>query len=160
MRYGICQSAVLAVCGRLHSSRKYHLFCVLLLSAVVGVLPVVGCSRNRTSESDSTQKATPAQATAGTPSKSAATITANPNPVPPGQGFGTTVVSWNTGNGTDGTVYIFTGDGPEKKFAGPMPAGSLAAPWIGVGTVYEFRLYAGKEPKDLLASVKVVRAEK
>jgi hypothetical protein len=143
MRYGICQSALLMMCGRLHSSRKYHLRRVLLLSALVGVLPVVGCSQNRSSKSDS-----------------AATITANPNPVPPGEGFGTTKVSWNTGDGTDGVVYIFTGDGREKKFAGPMPAGSLDAPWIGVGTIYEFRLYAGKEPKDLLASVKVVRAEK
>src|SRR5262249_2854226 len=35
------------------------------------------------------------------------TITANPNPVPAGEGkFGTTTVTWDTGDGSIGEVYI------------------------------------------------------
>jgi hypothetical protein len=127
----------------LDSCLKSHLCGLLAFSILVGILPFAGCTRNQTSLN-----------------KSGATIAANPNPVPPGEGFGTAIINWNTGNGTDGTVYVQTGNGQEQKFAGPAPRGSLDAPWIGVGTVYEFRLYAGNEPKDLLASVKVIRAEK
>ena len=119
-------------------SRSAVAFCIL-----VAILPVAGCSKTQTSLS-----------------KSGATIAASPNPVPPGEGFGTSIINWDTGDGTDGTVYVLAGNGREQKFAGPAPRGSLDAPWIGVGTVYEFRLYAGNESKDLLASVKVIRAEK
>ena len=92
--------------------------------------------------------------------KSSATITASPNPVPPGGGFGASTITWNTGDGTVGEVYVAQGDNLEKLFASGRSQGSLEAPWIGAGAPYEFRLYAGKEHKNRLASVKVVRAEK
>jgi len=97
----------------------------------------------------------------GTPGKHASTLTATPNPVPAGkEAFGTSVITWNTGDGMEGTVYVSVGDKPEALFAGPKPQGSLDAPWIGSGAVYHFRLYAGKDKTNLLASVDVTRADK
>jgi hypothetical protein len=49
--------------------------------------------------------------------------------------------------------------GPEKLFAGLSPRGSQEAAWISKG-VYEFRLYAGKDHKEVLARVKVTRRQK
>jgi hypothetical protein len=94
------------------------------------------------------------------PDHAAASITAQPNPIPAGPGFGTSTISWNTGTGTPGQVYLAEGDKPEKLFAAESARGALDAPWIGAGAVYEFRLYEGTERKKLLASVKVVRADK
>jgi hypothetical protein len=87
------------------------------------------------------------------------TISATPNPVPkPTVGkFGKTTVTWNTGNGSVGEVYISHDGEPEKRFAGNRAKGSLEAGWIGKG-VYEFRLYAGKDHKDLLTKIEVTRA--
>lgn len=48
--------------------------------------------------------------------------------------------------------------GPETPFAN-APEGSKPAPWIG-DSVYEFRLYAGTEHMEQLASVRVTRAKK
>jgi hypothetical protein len=84
------------------------------------------------------------------------TISADPNPVPAAGKFGKTTVTWNTGNGSVGEVYISHSGQSEKRFAGNRSKGSLEAPWIGKG-VYEFRLYAGKDHKDLLARVQVTR---
>ena len=139
------------------------------VTVLVAVLLFAACSREQVPASDSSKSsaavspnvtANTTGSAASTPSKSAATLTASPNPVPPGQGFGTSTITWNTGDGTVGQVYVAEGDKPEKPFAGPLSQGSLDAPWIGVGTTYEFRLYAGQEHKTLLASAKVVRAEK
>ena len=127
----------------------------LLVASVIAlevVLILAGCSRGSVADSTS--------GTASPPDKSAATITASPNPVPPGPDFGTTTISWNTGDGTIGEVYLAENDKPEKLFAGERSQGVLETPWIGAGGIYEFRLYAGKEHKKLLASVKVVRAER
>lgn len=88
---------------------------------------------------------------------SGATLTAEPNPVPAGPGWGTTTVKWNTGSPASGQIYLFVEGQPETLFSAG-PSGSMAAPWISVGPVYEFRLYAGKEKKDVLAMVKVTRA--
>lgn len=84
------------------------------------------------------------------------TISADPNPVPaPAVGkLGKTTVSWNTGNGSVGEVYVSHNGQSEKRFAGNRATGSLESPWIGKG-VYEFRLYAGKDHNALLATVKV-----
>lgn len=135
---------------------------------LVAVLLFAGCTKEQIASSDSSKSLTSANAQAnpagrsgGTPSKSAATVSANPNPVPPGQDrFGTSKVTWNTGDGTPGQVYVAEDDKPEKLFAGPLSQGSVDAAWIGAGSIYEFRLYAGQEHKNLLASVKVVRAVK
>ncbi len=85
---------------------------------------------------------------------STATITASPNPVPVGQGAGTTTITWNTGDGSAGQVYLSKEGGPEAIFASGTP-GSAAAPWIDVGTTYEFRLYAGTEHTKMLAKTQV-----
>jgi hypothetical protein len=80
--------------------------------------------------------------------------------VPAGSGkFGTTTVSWDTGTGAPGDVYVCLNDGAEKPFQLQRPRGSKEVPWIGKG-VYVFRLYAGKEPKQVLAEVRVTREMK
>jgi hypothetical protein len=85
---------------------------------------------------------------------------ATPNPVPAGPDKGTTTITWNTGDGSKGEVYMSKDGGPEKLFAGLSPWGSQEAAWIQQGE-YEFRLYAVDEhQKKLLASVKVTRSAK
>ena len=151
MGYRISRSAVL----RTRKSERNPSFRErksLALSVLVGILLFGGCSGDKIPPSDS---GTNSAANAST--KTAATITASP--VPPGGGFATSTISWNTGDGTLGQVYVYDGKS-EKLFSEGTAQGSLDAPWIGVGTTYEFRLYAGKDHKDLLASVKVQRAEK
>lgn len=142
---------------------------VLGLCLFAVTLSLAGCSTDQVPAADSSgsslpattnASANPGASPANTPAKSAATITAQPNPVPPGEGFGTSTITWNTGDGTPGEIYVALDGQPEKRVAGERTQGSLEAPWIGVGSTYEFRLYAGKEQKKLLASVKVVRAEK
>jgi hypothetical protein len=89
------------------------------------------------------------------PGASTATITASPNPVLVGQGTtGTTTITWNTGDGSAGEVYLAKDGEPEAIFASGLP-GSVAAPWIAAGTTYEFRLYAGTEHTKMLAKTQV-----
>jgi len=95
-----------------------------------------------------------ANATAGSSAASAATITASPNPVTVGEGPGTTTVTWNTGDGTAGQVYVSVDGGPEAVFAFG-PSGSNAASWIQAGKTFEFRLYAGAEHTKVLAKTQV-----
>jgi LasA protease len=76
--------------------------------------------------------------------------------VPVGQGPGITTVSWNTGDGTAGQVYLSKDGGPEAIFASGTP-GSASAPWIEAGITYEFRLYAGTEHAKMLAKTQVTR---
>jgi ABC-type transport system substrate-binding protein len=92
------------------------------------------------------------------PAASAATITASPNPVPVGEGLGTTTITWNTGDGTVGQVYVSVDGGPESLFGGGPP-GSAAASWIQAGKTYEFRLYAGTEHATVLAKTEVSRSK-
>jgi hypothetical protein len=126
-------------------SRQIH----VNASVLILVLLVAACSNNSSTSTS-----------AGSPAKSAATITATPNPVPAETVFGTSTISWDTGDGTIGQVYVAEGIGAEKLFADGQPRGSLDAPWIGAGATYVFRLYSGTEHKNLLASVKVMRADK
>ncbi len=93
-------------------------------------------------------------APSASPGASTATITASPNPVPAGQQAGTTTVTWNTGDGSAGQVYVSPNGGPEAVFAAGT-SGSVAAPWISAGTTYEFRLYAGTEHTKMLAKTQV-----
>lgn len=95
-----------------------------------------------------------ADAQAASPAASAATITASPNPVTTGEGPGTTTITWNTGDGTTGQIYVSEDGGPERLFtAGPK--GSLPAPWIQTGKTFDFSLYAGTEHTKVLAKVQV-----
>lgn len=91
--------------------------------------------------------------TAG-PAAPAATITGSPNPVTTGEGSGTTRITWKTGDGTNGQVYVSEDGAPETLFAAG-PTGSALAPWIKAGKTFEFRLYAGTKHTKLLAKTQV-----
>ena len=93
-------------------------------------------------------------ASAASPAAPAATITASPNPVTTGEGSGTTTITWNTGNGTAGQVYVSEDGAPETLFAAGS-TGSAPAPWIRAGKTFEFRLYAGTEHATVLAKTQV-----
>lgn len=83
-------------------------------------------------------------------------IRAEPNPVPKGEGYGTTVISWSTGDGSPGHIYLLAEGGEEISFA-EGPQGAQTAAWIGPDVAYQFRLYAGREHEKPLASVTVTR---
>jgi len=85
-------------------------------------------------------------------------LTADPNPVPPGEDAGKTTISWQTGNGTMGEVYVVTNSNPETLFA-QGPKGQAEAPWIVADSIYEFRLYSGIEHKTILRRVTVTRTK-
>jgi hypothetical protein len=95
-----------------------------------------------------------ANASAASPAAPSATITASPNPVTTGEGSGTTTITWNTGDGTTGQVYVSEDGGPERLFA-EGPTGSTPVAWIQVGKTFEFRLYAGTEHAKVLAKTQV-----
>lgn len=86
--------------------------------------------------------------------QTSASISATPNPVPAGVGAGTTKITWRTGDGADGQVFVSEDNAAEKIFASG-PDGSSDAPWIGNGSTYVFRLYSTGEKQVLLASVEV-----
>jgi len=88
------------------------------------------------------------------PAASTATITASPNSVSASEGVGITTITWDTGDGTAGQVYVSVDSGPEAVFAGG-PSGSAPAQWIQVGRTYDFRLYAGTEHTTVLAKTQV-----
>jgi hypothetical protein len=83
-------------------------------------------------------------------------IDASPNPVPPGEGSGTTTITWQTGDGAVGEVYVLVPGGEEELFA-RGEKGSSEAPWIRDGST-EFRLYDGTNHSNVLARVMVTRA--
>ena len=95
-----------------------------------------------------------ANTSAASPAASAATITASPNPVTTGEGPGTTTITWNTGDGTTGQVYVSEDGAPETLFA-TGSTGSAPAPWIQAGKTFEFRLYARTEHAKVLAKTQV-----
>jgi hypothetical protein len=85
-------------------------------------------------------------------------IMASPNPVPAGEGASTTTITWNTGDGTMGYVYVSVNDREESLFA-RSPQSSNAANWIQTGFRYRFRLYNGTERGKLFAETTVARNE-
>jgi hypothetical protein len=116
---------------------------------LTGLLVLSGCGGPR-----------PASAPTGGADQSptGASILANPNPVPPGGGLGTTTVTWKTGDGGQGQVYVSQDGGTETLFDAGTD-NSKEAPWIQTGSTYEFRVYAGSDHKTQLASVKVTRPQ-
>jgi hypothetical protein len=86
-----------------------------------------------------------------------ATINATPNPVLAGSGMGTTTISWTTGDGSNGQIYVSADGEPEQIFA-TAPKGSADAAWIQAGKSYEFRLYGAGHAK-LLGKIVVIGAE-
>ena len=99
-------------------------------------------------------KSPEANASAASSAAPAATIAASPNPVTIGEEPGTTTITWNTGDGTTGQVYVSEDGAPETLFTSGPP-GSAPAPWIRVGKTFEFRLYAGTEHAKVLAKTQV-----
>ena len=95
-----------------------------------------------------------ANASAASPAAPVATITASPNPVTTGEGSGTTTITWNTGDGTAGQVYVSEDGAPETLFAAGS-TGSAPAPWIRAGKTFEFRLYAGTDHATVLGKTQV-----
>ena len=83
-------------------------------------------------------------------------LSAAPNPVPAGTGLGSSIISWDTGDGTIGEVVRSTREIPEEAF-GSGARGTKAATGLVVGIAYEFRLYAGAGQKRLLDTVRVTR---
>jgi hypothetical protein len=80
-------------------------------------------------------------------------IRAHPNPVPPGEGNGKTTLSWSTGDGSMGQVYLLTGGKEIPVIEGAE--GSHAIDWIAPEIAYRFRLYAGRDHKKIISSVTV-----
>ena len=115
------------------------------IQTIAAVLPLIFFAACNSS------KAPDAAAPSGS---SGASITASPNPVPVSQAPGTTTVTWNTGDGSAGQVYVSKDGAAEALFAGG-PSGSAAAPWIEAGKTFEFRLYAGTEHTKMLAKTQV-----
>jgi hypothetical protein len=99
-------------------------------------------------------KAPEANATPTSPAASGPTITASPNPVSTGGRNGTTTVTWNTGDGAEGQVFVSVDGSPEGLFA-TAPSGSAPAGWIQEGKTFEFRLYAGTEHAKVLSKTQV-----
>jgi hypothetical protein len=81
-------------------------------------------------------------------------IIAIPNPVPAGRGPGRTIVTWHTGDGAPGQVYVSIGGQPERLFSSNP---SHQETTINSKDEYEFRLYAGSDHATQLATVKVTR---
>lgn len=117
-----------------------------LLLTLAALMLMVGCSKTATTTSTDS-----APAAKGPPS-----LTASPNPVPAGKDKGTTTITWTTGDGSPGQVYVSDNGKPEILFA-TAPRGSREVPWIQSGKTYEFRLYAGTEHTQVLARVTVTR---
>jgi tRNA (mo5U34)-methyltransferase len=89
-------------------------------------------------------------------SKTVPTLSAFPNPVPAGKGAGKTTVSWNSGSGSPGKIYVSVNGGEESLFAAERQD-SCVANWIQTGTNYEFRLY-DSDHTELLDKVVVTKA--
>ena len=81
-------------------------------------------------------------------------LSAEPNPVTVGSAE--TTISWDTGDGTVGQVWVSEDGGHEKLFVEGVN-GSSEVGWINAGSVYEFRLYAGRDRSVLLRHHVVTR---
>jgi hypothetical protein len=63
-------------------------------------------------------------------------------------------ITWNTGDNSEGEVFV-SADGEAEKLFAKGTAGYSEASWLKPGSAYEFRLYSGTEPRILLATLKV-----
>ena len=99
-------------------------------------------------------KSPEANASAASPAAPATTIMASPNPVITGEGSGNTTITWNTGDGSTGQVYVSEDGGPERLCV-EGSTGSTPVAWIQAGKTFEFRLYAGTEHAKVLAKTQV-----
>ena len=101
-------------------------------------------------------RAAPQQAPSGSnsaPVSGAPLITANPERVKLSDGNGTTEINWDTGNGSQGFVFVTEEGGKPLLFANGS-RGREIAPWIKRHS-YVFELYADDQRQTLLAKVTV-----
>jgi hypothetical protein len=85
-------------------------------------------------------------------------LSASPNPLPagdPDRPLGTTTITWDTGNGEIGDLYVKVDREPEVSVA-RAAKGTQEVRWIQFDSFYEFRLYA-KERSKLLTKLEVTR---
>src|SRR2546429_1423781 len=81
-------------------------------------------------------------------------LIAFPHQVRAGSGSGLTEITWNTGDDSDGQIYVSM-DGESETLFASSPRGSKDADWIVAGSSYEFRLYASAPDNRLLNQVSV-----
>lgn len=79
-----------------------------------------------------------------------ASISASPNPTT----TGSTVVTWTTGDGSTGQVYVSMNGGQSVLFD-QGTGDSITAPWIQPGNTYTFVLYGGTSQATVLGQVVV-----
>jgi hypothetical protein len=135
---------LIAIQRELASKRRYFVYCATLLAAFFICLCLNSCHR----AAPQTNQAITAKPI----------LFAEPNPVPAGdptQQLGTTVITWDTGNGTLGDLYVKVDREPEK-FMARGASGTHEVRWIQFDSFYEFRLYTKKHSK-LLARLEVTR---
>jgi hypothetical protein len=114
------------------------------LLIMIGVLAVSGCSGKANTPSDYIPSEGPSDAW----------IIAIPNPVPAARNPGKTIVTWYTGDGSPGEVYVSIDGGAEKLFSDRVSHHDAI---ITYGHEYEFRLYAGTDHTTRLGTVRVTR---
>lgn len=85
------------------------------------------------------------------PKKDEAVITAKPEHVTLSDETGSTEIEWDTGNGSNGFVFVTEEGGKPIPFA-TGARGNQVAPWIGKHS-YVFELYADDQRQTLLAKV-------
>jgi hypothetical protein len=127
------------------TKRRYRMCCAMLLVSFSICFCLSACHR-APRQTSPTSTAKPI-------------LSAEPNPIPagdPNQQVGTTVIRWDTGNGTIGYLYVKVDRQPEK-FVTRGPSGTYEVPWIQFDSVYEFRLYDKKKRSKLLAKLEVTR---
>ena len=84
---------------------------------------------------------------------------ATPKPVPMLRHKpGATTITWSTGDGSFGQVYVSAPGEPEKMVS-QGNGGTFQVPWI-YPHPYGFRVYAGKEHKQRLATITVYGVKK
>lgn len=86
------------------------------------------------------------------------TLVAEPNPVPAGdldQPAGSTVITWNTGTGVIGDLYV-KANRSDEIFLGRGASGTVKIDWIQFDSTYEFHLYTRKHSR-LIAKLEVTR---
>ncbi|MEX2287047.1 MAG: hypothetical protein WD648_08160, partial [Planctomycetaceae bacterium] len=118
---------------------------IRLAASLLVAVTLIGCGSREVEPRREPDRGTPA----GAP-----LLKAEPNLVPKANKMGKTTITWNTGDGSWGQVYVSENGGMEKLFMQER-SGSKEVAWIGKKGTYEFRLYAGSDHERLLASVTV-----
>jgi hypothetical protein len=126
----------------------------LLAAVTVAMTPATRISKVRQFLASSQLASGRGQPIERTSLKREAFIRADPNPIPVGPGLGSTTISWSTGNGKVGVIYLVVAGEEEIPFQ-QGAAGSHHVGWIKRDVVYHFRLYELGEGRVRLAATTV-----